>query len=107
MGMLSQNVPDLVAHINKIRAGAEWLENRSYERPGDVWKKVPHANVHFARLKIVAEELVSVKSKLAFICEECVNSGWSARTNAMGAFKLEKNVSIALMTVFGKATDAT
>lgn len=65
MLLFAYHVLHLMANSKKIRANAVALKRQNMETAKGVLEKVALATVEPAQLKAVAEELVSVKSKLA------------------------------------------
>lgn len=66
-----------------------------------------HTTLESAWSMSIAEELVSVKSKLAVSRVKCASICWSVHRVAKGTRKVEDDVSAALMAVSKKATAAT
>lgn len=105
--ILTQDVRDLRAHFKSVRAEAETRRKRNIDLASEVQERVVQAFVESARSKAVAEELASLKSKLAAGLVECANSRWNAHSVSKGASKVENDVINALITTSGKAIIAT
>lgn len=104
---LFQKSPDMEANSNKVQADAGALKMRNGEQECEVKKNVQHIAEESAPLKIVMEELISVKEKPAANRTESAISHWTAHSVAKSASKDENNMNHALMAVSGKATAAT
>lgn len=107
LATLTQGVRDVTSHSKKIRSDAENLREQNLELAGEIQKRDAHTTVEFARLKVVAEELSSVETKLVASRGEEGNSHWYAHSIGKGSSKVEDYVGRALMIVFGGAANAT
>lgn len=87
--MLNQAVWNVVAHCKRIQADLKTLRKQNTKLAGGVEERVAHDTVESARLKAVAEKLVTVKSVLVAICEESANSRRSAHSVVKGGVHVE------------------
>lgn len=82
--MLTLDVWDLAAHSKMIWADVEVLKKRSTNLASGSQGRVAQATMESAWSIAVAEELVSVKAKIAASCVDCANFCWSAHSVAKG-----------------------